>query len=185
MNKQIAIFGGRECIKEKESYYYSIAYELGKALARNSFVAITGAGPGLMDETLRGATEMGGETVGIGLNLNNRKQSEFASRLLVFDKLGPRQEKIIEMAGAYVALPGGIGTFYEIANILALKSVGEVPPQRPLILLGEFYREFEKMLEKVIKEGFAKESLSELYTYSVSPDNAIKVLNEYFNENRG
>lgn len=48
MNKKIAIFGGNQCFNEQ--FYFGLAYETGKLLAKAGFVVITGAGAGLMDK---------------------------------------------------------------------------------------------------------------------------------------
>jgi len=45
MNKQIAIFGGRECIKEKEKHYFSMAYELVKLWLKIHLLLLRVPGP--------------------------------------------------------------------------------------------------------------------------------------------
>jgi len=40
--KNVVVFAGNECVKEREDYYYRLAYDTGKVLAENGFVTITG-----------------------------------------------------------------------------------------------------------------------------------------------
>ncbi len=54
MKKKISVFAGNNCNKEKEKFYFDLAYKTGKLLAENNFVTITGAGEGLMEETANG-----------------------------------------------------------------------------------------------------------------------------------
>ncbi len=169
---RVAIFCGSGCAKIRQPYYFDIAYQTGKALAQAGFVVITGAGPGLMDEALRGAHEAGGETIGVALNMDGRKRSQSAGTVFAYDTLGPRQAKIMELADAFVALPGGIGTLYELTEVLALKRVNELPHRKPLVLLGDYYQHLIKVFDDMITEGFADESLQELFHLAKEPADA-------------
>ena len=176
--KTVSVFAGTESHKDKEAYYYGLAYETGKLLARAGFTVATGAGPGLMNEAMRGATEAGGATIGVVLNVPGREQSKYASESFAFNTLGPRQDKLVKICDACIALPGGIGTLYEIANILALKRIGdnELSPEKPLILIGKFYNGFEKMFDKMISEGFATAKIHTFYTHVLTPAEAVEIL---------
>lgn len=57
--KKIAVFGGAACTDE--DYYFPVAYETGKLLARAGFTTITGARPGMMHHSLKGAHDVGGK----------------------------------------------------------------------------------------------------------------------------
>src|SRR3990167_3106322 len=112
--KRVVVFAGNECVKEKEEYYYKIAYETGQLLARGGYLTVTGGGPGLMNEVSRGAVEAGGKTLGICLNVVGRNHSNFLTTREVFDHLNLRQDRLISLADAFIGLPGGVGTLYEI-----------------------------------------------------------------------
>lgn len=75
----IAIFAGSKCLKSREKYFYKVAYQTGKLLAEAGFTVITGAGMGLMNETLRGANDAGGKTIGIVLDKKDWEHSSFTS----------------------------------------------------------------------------------------------------------
>ncbi len=178
MIKNIAIFAGNGCKKEKEPEYFPLAHTMGELLAKNNFVTVTGAGAGLMEEALRGAFQAGGETIGVGLNFEGRKRSQYLTSSTEFDTLAPRQDKLIQTGDAYIALPGGVGTFYEIFNILALKRLKEIPPEKPLILVGTYYEDFEHMLKKMAKEGFVEEKVFSLYDMAATPEEALVLLKQ-------
>ncbi len=176
MNKKVAVFAGNGCKKEKEEQYFALAHELGTLLAKNNFVTVTGAGAGLMDETMRGTSEAGGETIGVALNFVGRKSSQYAASTVVFDTLGPRQDKLITLADAYIALPGGVGTLYEVFNILALKRLKEIPRERPLILIGGYYDMVTEMIRNMAAEGFVEEKVFEYFTIAANAQEAIEML---------
>lgn len=177
--KKIAIFGGASCTDT--SYYYPIAYQTGKLLAESGFVTITGAGPGMMEEGLRGAHQAGGKTIGVALNIKERKKSDFLHEEFVFDTLNPRQDHLISMADAYVAVPGGIGTLYEILAVLALKRLDEIPKEKPLILVDEYFTPLARLFQEMLGKGFVESSLDSLYSIAKTPNEALAILHKHFN----
>lgn len=178
MKKKVAVFGGAAC--SNEAYYYAIARETGKLLAESGFVTVTGAGPGMMDETLRGAHIGNGQTIGVALAIKERKKSQFAHEEYVFDTLNPRQDKLISLSDAYIALPGGIGTLYEVMAVLAMKRLSEIPRDTPLILVDNYFLDLEHLFTKVMAEGFVETSLRDLYTLVKTPTEAVFMLRQHF-----
>lgn len=180
MKKKIVVFAGNECFPVKKKYYYSLAYKTGKLLAENNFITVTGGGPGLMNEVMRGAYENGGETLGIRLNVAGRKHSEYVTKSLLFDNLNERQEKLLKIADGFISLPGGVGTLYEIFAVLALKRKGELDKRKPLILISEYFKEFEMLMETMYEEGFVEKEIKSFYRYAVSCEEVINLLKVSF-----
>ena len=176
--KRIAVFCGANYPQGKENFYSELAYETGKLLAENGFTVITGGGPALMNDCLRGAYEAGGETIGIALEISGRKQSTYAKERLTFKRLVPRQEKLIEMSDAFIALPGGIGTIHEIFDVLALKRAHEIPKDKFLILVGSYFKPISVLLHEVIREGFIDRSFLECLTFVANPKEAVRILKD-------
>lgn len=176
MHKTIAVFAGNRCHKEKEAQYYTTAYELGTLLAQAGFATVTGGGPGLMDETLHGAMDHGGDTIAIRLDKPGFLHSPFAKRHEAHQKLGPRQDQILALSDAFIALPGGVGTLYEVMAVLALKRVGELPLDKPLILVGDYYTDMRELADKMIGEGFVNPEFHQLFTLVDTPAEAVALL---------
>lgn len=170
------VFAGNECIAAKEKYYYWLAYNTGKLLAENNFITVTGGGPGLMNEVMKGAIDAGGETIGIRLNVAGRKHSQFVTKSLIFDDLNKRQEELLNMADGFIALPGGVGTFYEIFAVLALKRKGELDRRSPMILVDEYFDVFETLMNTMYKEGFAENKIKSFYERVETAKEVIKIL---------
>lgn len=179
MKKKIVVFAGNECIAEKEKYYYSLAYNTGKLLAENNFIVVTGGGPGLMNEVMKGAIDAGGETIGIRLNIPGRKHSKFVTKALLFDNLNKRQAELMKIADGFISLPGGVGTFYEIFALLALKRKGELDKGKPMILVDRYFENFELLMSKLYKEGFAENEIKSFYTRVASCEEAVKILKKF------
>ncbi len=182
MGKTVAVFAGNRCHTDKEAYYYDIAYRMGTCLAEAGFITVTGGGPGLMDETLHGASDHGGETIAIRLQKPGFLHSPFATRHEHFETLGPRQEKILALSDAFIALPGGVGTLYEIMAVLALKRVGEIPTDKPLILIGDYYRDMKELAGKMVRDGFVDATVHDIFTLVATPEEAVNILKHEFQE---
>lgn len=180
MKKKISVFAGTACNKEKEPYYFDLAYQTGKLLAEAGYIVMTGAGSGLMSEALRGAYENGGETVGVMLEKEGIIHSPYVTQKFMFEKLGPRQDKLIELADGYITLPGGVGTLYETIEILTMKRVGEIESTKPLILIDKYYENLQNLFVKVIDEGFVTETLHTYFRFAPEPPDAVTFLDEHF-----
>ncbi len=174
--QHIVVFAGSECREDRREYYYSLAYDMGRLLAKEGFVVVTGGGPGLMNEVMRGAYEAKGRTIGICLAVSGRKQSEYITKRYVFRSLRLRVQKLFSLGNHFIAVPGGIGTMAEITMVLDFKRRGKLAEAQKLILVDSYYREFETLLEKMRKEGFINEKIKHLYTLVNDPFEAIKVL---------
>lgn len=178
MNKNIVVFAGNGCGKDREKYYYSLSYETGKILAQLGFTVVTGGGPGLMNQVLKGAYEHKGKTTGVRLHQEGKVQSPFVTKTFFYRQLKPRQAKLISLGCAFLALPGGVGTFYEIFEVLSLKRKGEIKMNTPLIIIGEYYEEFLKLISLMEKEGLVHKSIRNLFDYCRDLKEMEKILLE-------
>lgn len=176
MTKKIVVFAGNGCRKDKENYYFSLAYKTGKLLAQAGFVVITGGGPGLMNEVSKGADEAGGKTIGICLKRQGQKRSKYLSEKHIYTQLRPRQEKLLSLGDGFIALPGGIGTLYEIVEIMGLKRKGEITLNKPLILVSSYFHPLINELKRMYMEGFVEKELESFYFQASTAEEAVKVL---------
>lgn len=176
--KNIVVFAGNDCVKVRQEYYYSLAYKTGKLLAEEGFTVVSGGGPGLMNELMRGAFEAGGKTIAVCLEIPGRKHTVFATEKLVFYNLKERQNKLISYADAFLSLPGGVGTLYEIFAVLALKRKAEIDAKIPFILIGQYFQNLQVVLESMIAEGFMNGNLHNFYKLADTPQIAVSLLKD-------
>jgi uncharacterized protein (TIGR00730 family) len=140
--------------------YLQLAYDFGKALAGAGLGLVYGGGQvGLMGSLCDGALANGGEVIGVlpeFLEAKERANSDGRIDLRIVRSMDERKALYYSLAGAFVALPGGYGTFEEFFEVLARAHLGIV--RGPVILLnpGGYYDGVLALLDSAVEAGFIK-----------------------------
>lgn len=138
-NRIITIFGTGRAKPGDEAFM--LAYETGMVLAQAGFTIANGGYGGTMLAGAKGAAQAGGEVIGVTCSaFKSSKANKYVTREVVTHSLDERLEKLVELGQAYVVLPGGTGTLLELAKVWELKNKGFLDANRPIILIGEFWR---------------------------------------------
>ncbi len=137
--KTIAVFGtGRA--KPGDSAY-TLAYQTGKILAQSGFVVANGGYGGTMEAAAKGAAEVGGKIIGVTCSaFKSSTANEYTTRTIVTASLDERLDTLIKLGQAYVVLSGGTGTLLELAKVWELKNKGFLEADKPIILVGGFWK---------------------------------------------
>jgi uncharacterized protein (TIGR00730 family) len=133
----VSVFGSARTARDDPEYATSEA--LGAALVRAGFAVITGGGPGTMEAVNKGASEAGGISVGLGIELPfEQKLNDWVDLGLNFRYFFARKTMFVKYAQAFVIMPGGFGTLDELFEALTLVQTGKVT-RFPVILFGTSY----------------------------------------------
>jgi len=110
---QIGVIGDSQ-IRSKQ--HYSIAYEVGKTVARNNAILICGGRGGVMEAACKGVYDEGGISVGIlPYDLSDPGINEFLT-IRIPTRLGMARNAIVPLASdGIIACGGGAGTLSEIS----------------------------------------------------------------------
>ena len=120
---------------------YELAYETGKMLAQAGFTIANGGYGGTMLAAAKAAAEAGGEIIGVTCaSFKGSTANEYISREIVADSLDERLDTLIKLGQGYVVLPGGTGTLLELAKVWELKNKGFLEVDKPIILVGDFWK---------------------------------------------
>jgi len=156
--------------------FFDAAKELGALIAKNGHTLIFGGGTGgLMGAVGRGALENGGHVIGIapkffdepGVLMKNEVEFIFT------ETMAERKSIMEEMADAFIALPGGIGTFEEFFEALTLKQLGRHSKSISLLNTKDYYDDFNTMLSLTAKRGFMSHACLDLYKLCQTPEEAL------------
>jgi uncharacterized protein (TIGR00730 family) len=133
----ISVFGSARSRAGHADYDKGI--QLGRALAKAGFAVITGGGPGAMEAANKGASQAGGVSVGLGIELPFESGlNEWVDIGINFRYFFARKTMFVKYAQGFIALPGGFGTFDEIFEAITLVQTRKVT-SFPIVLLGTTY----------------------------------------------
>jgi uncharacterized protein (TIGR00730 family) len=133
----IGVFGSART--KPEDPFYAKAEELGRRLADAGFAVITGGGPGAMEAVNKGASESGGVSVGLGIELPFESGlNEWVDVGVNFRYFFARKTMFVKYSLGFVVLPGGLGTFDELFEALTLVQTQKVT-SFPVVLIGTEY----------------------------------------------
>ena len=133
----VGVFGSARTARDHPDY--AKAEQLGRGLAAAGLAVITGGGPGTMEAANKGASEAGGVSVGLGIELPFESGlNEWVDVGVNFRYFFARKTMFVKYASGFVALPGGLGTFDELFEALTLVQTQKVT-SFPVILIGTSY----------------------------------------------
>lgn len=157
--------------------YEETAKELGREIAARDWTLVYGGGNvGLMGVVADAVMEAGGKVIGVipeallARELGHRGITD----LRVVDTMHERKAMMAELADAFIALPGGIGTFEEFFEVLTWAQLGIHHKPCGLINTKGYYQPVLDLLGNAVNEGFMRKEHQEL----VLPAGTVKELLE-------
>jgi uncharacterized protein (TIGR00730 family) len=157
------------------------ANALGRQLAEQNITLVYGGGNvGLMGEAARAAMAAGGRVVGVipqhllDLEVGKRDVSE----LIVVQTMHERKAKMAELADAFVALPGGVGTLEEIIEISVWSQLALHAKPSTLLNVSGYYNKLIEFLDHMVTQRFLKPEQRSILTAVTSVDAVLPKLRE-------
>jgi uncharacterized protein (TIGR00730 family) len=140
--------------------YAAAAAATGETLARRGIRVVYGGGRrGLMGHVADAALAAGGEVVGViprGL-VDRELAHRGLTRLDVVETLHERKARMEELADGFIALPGGLGTLEELAEVLSWAQLDLHSKPIGLLDVGGYFAALETFLDHAVAEGFVAE----------------------------
>jgi uncharacterized protein (TIGR00730 family) len=173
--KRIAVFCGSN--SGARPAYTEAAAQLGQMLAREKIELVYGGGMvGLMGIVADAALKHGGHVIGVIPEKLVIKEvvHEKLPDLRVVKNMHERKALIAELSDAFIALPGGYGTFEEFCEVLAWGQLGY--HQKPFGLLDAagFYRGMLEFFDHATREGFIRPQHRELVLAEEDAEKLLK-----------
>ena len=138
--------------------FLETARKLGIWIASHGHTVVYGgADVGLMGAVANAALAAGGDVIGV-LPDTPRVQAvrhPGLTRYYEESSVSQRKAKMIELADAFVALPGGPGTLDEMAEVIALMKLGTLRKPCALVDVDGFYGPLRDMYGSMLASGFA------------------------------
>ncbi|HUW57043.1 MAG TPA: TIGR00730 family Rossman fold protein [Planctomycetota bacterium] len=170
LGPSVCIFGSARL--PASSKYYHMAQAVARALVHQGFTVITGAGPGLMEAANKGASEAGGKSIGLNIDLpQEQKPNTYISHLISFRYFFVRKFLFVKHSTAFVILPGGLGTMDEFFESMTLMQTLRID-RFPVYLMGSDYWQglIAWLRDTMLTTGCISAHDLELYRMSDDPE---------------
>jgi len=145
--------------------FHDVAEQAGGEIARRGLQLVYGGGSvGLMGEVARAARAAGARTLGIITEtlVTMEQADEECDELIVVDTMRERKRLLTERGDAFLVLPGGIGTYEEMFEVIVGRKLGEHDKPIGVVNSHGYYNPFVAMIEHGIEHGFIGDAMHEL-----------------------
>ena len=182
--RKVSIFGSART--GADDPLYALTVELARTLSERGWMAVTGAGPGIMEAGMQGA----GREMSIGVSIRLPFETGANSVIAGDDKhvsmkyFFTRKLMLIKESQAFVCMPGGFGTLDEMFELLTLTQTGKGMPV-PIVLLDApgdpFWEGVDTFVrEQLIARGLVSANDVDLYTITNDVDEAVRVIEDFY-----
>jgi uncharacterized protein (TIGR00730 family) len=176
----VTIFGSART--KPSDKYYRAAVAIAKGLAQHNLAVITGGGPGIMEAANKGASQGGGKSIGLNIELPQEQQgNRYANIPLHFHYFFARKVCFAKYSLGFIYMPGGFGTLDELFEILTLVQTERIP-QFPLILFGsEHWKGLLHWLKTELqaRNGYINAGDLNLVKVTDDPDEVVRIILDY------
>jgi uncharacterized protein (TIGR00730 family) len=172
----VTIFGSSQI--KAQSAVYKTTIEVSRLLVENGFNVISGGGPGVMEAANKGATQAGGKSVGLHINLPSEQQAnEYANVRLNFNYFFIRKVMFIKYAVAYIIMPGGFGTLDELFEALTLIQTKRIKPFPVILMDSEFWNGLlDWIRDTLVKKKTLSKSDLEVFNVVDTAEEAVGII---------
>jgi uncharacterized protein (TIGR00730 family) len=162
-----------------DTRFRDAARALGALVAGRDIALVYGGGRvGLMGELADSALAQGGRVIGvIPVGLFAREVNHTGlSELREVASMHERKQLMYDLSDAFIALPGGLGTLEELAEVATWSQLGL--HSKPIVLLdvGGFWNPLMTQLDQMVGTGLLKPANRGLIQQARSPEEALAAL---------
>ena len=162
--------------------YKNAARRMGEVIAQQGMTIVYGAGnSGMMGAVADGAVSKRGNVWGIMPKVFDYPQRTHGglARFEVVETMHERKARMADLADAFIALPGGFGTFEELFEIITWAQIGL--HQKPIGILNVdgYYDPLLAMAEKSAAQGFVYVDNRKLFVCKDEPEALVQALIDF------
>ncbi len=173
----ISIFGSARTAPDHP--HYIAAETIARKLVENGYGVISGGGPGIMEAANKGATEAGGPSIGLGIELPHEQGfNPYVQTRCEFRYFFVRKLMFVKYAMSYVVMPGGMGTIDEMAEAFVLAQTERIRPFPIILYDSKYWGGFMTWLKSsMVENGYISESeINDRILVSDDPDEVVAII---------
>ena len=162
--------------------YFEAAQAMGKAIAERGSTLVYGGGKiGLMGTVADAALAEGGHVIGVIPTFLREKEVAHLglSQLIETADMTERKNKMIELADAFIALPGGLGTYEELFEVVSQAQLRLHAKPVGVLNIGGFFDGLLAMMQQTADEGFMPQANMSLLCVADHPADLLQKMADY------
>lgn len=152
-----------------------------KLIAEQGWVQVNGgSADGLMGAATKGAVAVGGHVDAVLMErFLKYSDSTLFRETVIEDGFSTRKKSLYQRGDALIALPGGLGTLDELAEVAAMRQHGL--HLKPIVLVNTagFYQGLRSFLDTAIDNFFVTKAMNDVFHFVDTPTQAIAFLKAY------
>lgn len=168
--RRICVFCGSQ--RGLRAEYAAAAAQMGELLARQGLQVVYGGGHiGLMGILADAALAAGGEVIGVipQMLVERELAHPRLTELRIVRSMHQRKALMAELADAFVALPGGLGTFEELCEVLTWAQLGLHNKPCGCLNICGYFDPLLQLLDRAVAEGFLPDAQRQLLLVAQDP----------------
>jgi len=180
IEKAITIWGSAR-IKE-DDIWYKKAVKTARILAEKGYTIITGGGPGIMEAANKGASEVGGESIGLNIELpQEQKPNPYIKTLISFRYFFTRKVMFVKYTKGFIIFPGGFGTLDEFTEAITLIQTKRIHKFPVILMDSEYWEGFIKWMNEVLlRRGYIDKEDLKIFKVVNEPEEAVKTIENFY-----
>ncbi len=162
--------------------YADIARAMGKALLRRRMGLVYGGGRrGLMGILADAVLAGGGEVIGVIPEAMSAREIAHhdVTELRIVHSMHERKAMMADLADAFIAMPGGFGTFEEFCEIITWAQLGLHEKPCGVLNVEGYYDPLLKLFDRALADGFVFASNRRIVREETDPDRLLSLLADY------
>ena len=171
----VAVFGSARTPRSDPMYH--AACRVARRIAGEGVAVITGGGPGIMEAANFGASQVGGKSVGLGIELPAEPGvNDYVNLGMNFRYFFVRKTMFVKYSSAAIVFPGGFGTLDEAFELLTLVQTHKIA-RTPVVFFGtSYWGGLMGWLEgEVVESGCISPLDPELFVVTDDEDRAVRI----------
>jgi uncharacterized protein (TIGR00730 family) len=180
MLRRICVFCGAS--SGARPAYGEAAQTVGRLLCRRGIELVYGGGHvGLMGILADACLNEGGRVIGVIPQALADKEVAHAglTELRIVGSMHERKFVMAQLSDAFLALPGGYGTWEEFFEVLTWSQLGIQRKPCAILNVGGYYDPLLHMADKALADGFLRDGHRNLLLADVDPEHLLDRLSNY------
>ncbi len=176
----VSIFGSART--KPTDKYYKLAETTASECVKAGFSVITGGGGGIMEAANKGASEAGGQSIGLNIELPMEQiPNEYQNLPMHFRYFFVRKVMFLKYAHGFIVFPGGFGTMDEFFESLVLIQTFKQASFPVVLMCSDYWGGLIKWVKETMlkQHGYISPEDLDVFTLEDDPAKAVKIITDF------